>query len=219
MNKTIFLGKAWQCFNALQLSTRLATPLYVAYDEHWRTYHNVFHIIDMLDQAKHFLSQLSDENYLKLQFMILYHDVVYKIDRERGFNERASAARARKDLSSRGTLASPQFVDEVEQGILATINHSLTGVDERSTEIVAMLLDLDLHGLGLRPAQFFHANEKIWNELQPKFTREEFDAGRIIWAQKFLKDRPKIFHTRSFAHLESQAIKNLTDLAEGKLQA
>lgn len=180
-----------------------------AYSEDWRGYHNASHIMQMLVLSRRFDIKLMDDDRLRLELMILYHDVWYKVGRPKGENERKSADWAYTDLVHHGF----QFTDTIREGIEATINHNLVDVSSDNILVVATLLDLDLWGLGQKPEYFKRNGEMIWQEFQPVATRAEFKAGRATWAKDFLDSRKTIYHTESFAQFEAQARRNLQELA------
>lgn len=180
-----------------------------AYAESWKAYHGERHILGMLDAAVRLPLSLEDRYLLCL--LIVYHDVWYKIAREHGQNERLSADWAIKDLVSYPGNQQVLFA-LVRQGIEATITHSLEGVEQRFVPIVSYLLDLDLWGLGQPPVRFQLDTEAVWQEFEPRYTREEFDSGRSAWAAAFL-ERPRIYHTERFSCYEASARENLKALA------
>ena len=183
-----------------------------AYSEQWRSYHTTKHILGMLNETPRLPLEISGQRFLCL--LIIYHDVWYKISREPGENERMSAAWAVEDIKH--YKEGPEWLPALmQQGIEATITHTLEGVNEKSAELVAYLLDLDLWGLGQSPARFQEDTEAVWREFEPRYTRSEFDTGRSSWASTFLK-RPQIYHTQHFQHLEVQARENLLALAKTK---
>lgn len=183
-----------------------------SYSEQWRSYHATRHILGMLRGASRL--SLTGADYDLLCLLIIYHDVWLKISREPGENERKSAAWAIDDVSTR--LSHQAWLATLlQQGIEATITHTLDGVDDQFREVVSYLLDLDLWGLGQSPERFQEDTEAVWHEFEPRYTRAEFDAGRSSWAATFLT-RERVYHTKHFAHLEGQARANLTALANSK---
>ncbi len=142
--------------------------------------------------------------------MFGYHDVVLKIKRETGWNERESAAYAERDMQAAGE--DEEFIIYVMTGIIATITHSLAQVLAKYHYLVSILLDLDLKGIGDGWDYFQLNTEAIWLEYMPHYTRSEYDAGRKHWAAGFL-NRSQIFYTDDYRHLEEQARVNLTRLA------
>ena len=182
-----------------------------AYCESWRTYHNADHIIQMLRLSRHTDINLSDEERQRLELMILYHDVWYKVGRSAGENEKQSAQWAVDDLAG----ASDELIRLrrcLQQGINATATHSLADTNPVYVDEIATLLDLDLWGLGQEPESFQEDTEKVWQEYQPIATREEFDNGRSIWAQNFLSSRNQIYFTEPFLDREEMAQRNLKQL-------
>lgn len=182
--------------------------LLTAYTEPWRGYHNVSHIVRMLrvlDEIPEYVQQ-NEERYT-IALMILYHDAWYKVKCEPGENEHKSAEWALRDL---GSNAPERLRYCVELGIVATASHQLVVPTHR--DLISVLLDLDLYGLGMSYEEFQRDTEAIWLEYQPVYTREEYDAGRARWAAEFLK-RDKFYLSPHFEHLEQQARSNLERLA------
>ncbi len=184
--------------------------IFDAYLEHWRTYHGLGHIWKMIEQAgRVFRTGLTRDEWQLLLLMILYHDVVVKIGREHGWNERESAAYARRDMEAMGY--DETSIMYVETAILATAHHTLQGVPDHFQKLTIMLLDLDLMGLGQSAEGFAADTETIWLEFLPGRTRAEYDAGRKIWAGSYL-NHDRIYHTNAFMHLEAVAHDNLSRL-------
>lgn len=187
--------------------------VYDAYMEPWRAYHNYKHILGMirgLDDLAEEYAPNDSRKWYGIAFMVIYHDVWFKVGRNRGENEYNSAEWAVVDLE----LASAPLalVQMVKQGILATITHDLSDVDPIYHDSVGILLDLDLYGLGQSYDHFQGDTEAIWKEFQPVYTRDDYDAGRSKWAANFLK-RERIYYTPAFEQFELQARANLERLA------
>lgn len=216
MSKLKFTLRVNDILTKMGLSEELTPALVDAYTEPWRTHHNTNRVLSLLELAELFRRELDARSFHKLQCMVIYQDVVYKINREVGYNEEASAAWAKRDLLP---FFPATFVTDVQFGIYATITHMPGNAEDRLHKVIAVLLDLDLHYLGADPEAFALTYKEIWGEHQPKYTREEFDIAHIFWAKHFLESRHHIFHTAIFSPLEEKAQKNLTDLAEGKLCA
>lgn len=197
--------------NPLQVSADAHTPIVLAYSEHWRTYHNCSHILLMLHRSRQSDVYLSDWMRQCLEVMILYHDIYYKVGGKQGTNKMMSAKWAVDDLAA-APVSLVRLREVVNQGIKATATHTLSEVNPEYREVVSLLLDLDLWGLGQSPEIFADNTEQIWREFMPIATRKQFDAGRAAWARTFLA-RPIIYHTPAFMSLEAMARHNLTQLA------
>lgn len=204
--------RAREILRPFKIDQNAPVQLIKAYTERWRTYHNHLHIWQMLELADT-LDQ-SKKTRQRLNLLILYHDVWYKVLRTRGYNELCSIEWALADISTSqgfGPTELKRTRQVLRQGIIATIDHSLDKVDPDYVPEVALLLDLDLWILGQDYALFHKYNENVYGEYQPIFSREEFMTGRADWARSFLK-RPKIYHTEKFLHLEEKARQNLSRL-------
>jgi predicted metal-dependent HD superfamily phosphohydrolase len=184
-----------------------------AYQEHWRTYHNLGHIMGMIKSAEvHFRSQCEPDEWRALLAMIGGHDVVLKVGLLAANNETASADFTADIVVKTGE---PKWFETcVWKGIVATQKHSLKDVPDHHHQLVSYLLDLDLEGLGMSAVEFAANTEAIWLEFQPVTTREKYNDGRGAWARSFLA-RPRIFHTELFyARYEQRARENLGRLIQ-----
>jgi predicted metal-dependent HD superfamily phosphohydrolase len=187
------------------VSTERRQHIVDAYVEPWRTYHNAGHILRMIDALDcHDIPEFRSD----IVYMIIYHDVWYKMGRTAGENEHHSAQWMCNDIAN---SIAHHALERVEQGILATICHTLDTVAPQHRECVGIFLDLDLMGLGQDNATFTQHTEEIWREWEPLYTRREFDRNSAQWAKNFL-DRPRIYHSTYYTHLEDQARKNLETL-------
>ena len=176
-----------------------------SYSEPWRHYHNCNHILNMLEAD---CRDISGQELDAIELMIIYHDVVYKIGREKGWNENESAAVAAKQL--RDSVMNPMHVAVVSEGILATINHEVP--DQNWHHFIGLFLDIDLlAGLGTSAEEFQANTALIQREFEPLYTASEYHAGRVKWAESFL-ERSKIFVTPQFEKYEAVARENLKAL-------
>ena len=182
-----------------------------AYSEPRRTYHNLNHIWGMLESGEgHFKALCLSDEWRALRIKTLYHDVVNEVGDASKDNERASADWMADDLFELNELKWPESC--AWAGIYATKTHSLEGVPPQYQKTTAMLIDLDLEGLGLSKEGFAVNTEAIWHEYEPIASRKQSDEGRAKWAQSFLA-RPYIFQTELFRDkYETQARRNLARL-------
>tara|TARA_B100000745_G_scaffold233824_2_gene157437 strand:+ start:1563 stop:2225 length:663 start_codon:yes stop_codon:yes gene_type:complete len=195
----------------------LAQELVDMHEPDKRTYHAPAHPCNMFDvfvDHKAVIDLSNDSvDIIAIYWMFILHDVIIKVGTAHGWSERESAEFAYVLLIKLGYPQS--FALFVKRGILATAKHSLDGIPEEEKPTVALLLDLDLMGLGQDAEGFAADTESIYLEYKHHYTREEYDEGRKKWAQSFRKpQRASVYHTQYFAHLEQQAQKNLTALAE-----
>lgn len=187
--------------------------------ENHRDYHNILHPYKMLVELELLIaahSELKDAVDITLMtWLITHHDIVLKLGREKGWNEEQSAILAENHMVTLGFETSR--IGPVVCGILCTIDHQISGVlnfkDPKQQLAVELFLDLDLAGLGQPPDEFQQDTEAVWREFRAIATREEYDAGRAVWAAEFLK-RDRIYHTRYFADKRAQARTNLEALAK-----
>lgn len=182
-----------------------------SYFEDWRTYHNATHLMDMLEVLRQMT--LDAEFKLRVGLLVLYHDVFYKVGRPRGDNEVMSAEWAIHDLELTGHPKTIALAPLVHQGILATITHSLDQIDDCYQKEVALLIDLDLWGLGTNRRTFEQNTERIWYEQRYTQTKNEFRASQKAWATNLL-DRPSVYLTKYAENRERQARRNLWQLVQ-----
>lgn len=97
------------------------------YEEHWRDYHDIRHPTHMLVLTEllteEALQLRLDIDWLALRVMIIYHDAIIKLGREKGWSERMSAHMAFEVLLQFGAPLS--FCHFVAVGIRATATHQL----------------------------------------------------------------------------------------------
>ncbi len=178
-----------------------------SYSEPWRYYHNCDHILLALKLVEQVQPPVSALYKHALQIMIIYHDVVYKLGREKGWDERESGVIAGKHLSSAGY--DPEFVGLVVVGIECTIDHAVPELLSNWAPYIEPLLDVDLlAGFGTSWEEFSERTRLIGLEYSPLYTMEEYQTGRVKFAKTFL-ERAKIFHDRRLQEYEILARENL----------
>ena len=179
-----------------------------SYSEPWRAYHNCEHILRTLDLLKQLQPQVGGEYVRALEIMAVYHDVVYKLRREKGWNERESAIIAGKQLVAAGYKGI--FVELVVAGIECTIEHTVPESLSNWAKFIWPLIDADLlAGFGTSWKEFSEKTRLIGLEYAPLFTTDEYRASRAEFAKTFLL-RPKIFHDPVLSEYEFLVRENLT---------
>jgi predicted metal-dependent HD superfamily phosphohydrolase len=157
-------------------------------------------------------SALLDEDGVNaIEIMIVYHDVVYKLGREKGWNESESAVIAGKQLTAAGYGS--VFVELVTEGIECTTHHTVPESLSNWGDIIWPLIDIDLlAGFGTTWEEFSENTRLIGLEFSPLYTEQEYASGRAKFASSFL-ERPKIFHTPGFFKYEPIVRENLARMA------
>lgn len=160
-----------------------------------------------LEALHNILTSEGTVNEALLLWMILAHDVEYKLGRDTGWNEQASAHWSSETLQKIGF--NERFIQLASLGIKATVNHHIpAGTPTLFLPTLRLFLDLDLWGLAVKEG-FDQTTERVWQEFRAVATRREFAEGRQAWARKF-NERPRIFHTELGHKLrEEQARANL----------
>jgi predicted metal-dependent HD superfamily phosphohydrolase len=169
------------------------------YTTNRRYYHNLNHVVDLLNQLKQYEFQIND--WESVYLAIWFHDSVY-VPNKPG-NEEKSAELARKFLNQ--TRYPPARIEKVIEYILATQNHE---VSEDASLDFQYFLDFDLSILGSDETIYDTYAKQIRDEyfLYPNFM---YNRGRKKVLQHFL-DKPFIFKTDDYrAKFEDKARENL----------
>jgi len=174
------------------------------YCESGRAYHNLDHIMAMLDIVSDFGGTVHDDVAVRLA--VWFHDAVY--DPRRSDNEDESAAYAMAVLGQGG--AAPSLLLAIERLILATKTHQAPP-DDTDCQI---LLDADLAVLGASVSDYDRYARAIREEYA-WVPEEAYRAGRRKVLESFL-GRDRLFHTLLlFNELEQAARDNLQREIEG----
>jgi predicted metal-dependent HD superfamily phosphohydrolase len=175
------------------------TVLCNAYGEPHRHYHTLAHVARVLtvfDGIRHCLRDPS-----AAEMALWLHDLVY--DTHAGDSEAQSAIQARILLRHAGVK--PEVITHVADLILATDHAAiLEDLDDPDARYV---MDADLAILGASDADFLRYERQIREEYHwvPEAT---YRLRRAAILRRFL-ERPFIYHTPQFRHLESRARLNL----------
>jgi len=181
--------------------------LIAAYTEPQRHYHNLTHIVSMLDLLPLVTSQSSDRTArAALKLATWYHDVVY--DPRRADNEANSAEVARLSLRELGIQEAT--VERVCQLILLTKDHQAPEDDVEALQF----LDADLLILQTSSHNYASYAQAIRKEYAWVPDREFYEGRRKVLVQ-FLA-RSKIFRSMRFSEYdEANARTNLqTEIAQ-----
>lgn len=195
------------------------------YNEPHRSYHTVFHVLEMLElhetgqtrgiEIPRYIKPLwSGMRQTNLISAIVAHDCVYEIGREKGWNERTSFESWRRLAGD----VHPTDLAQVEMLILSTINHDMTDAPEAfdaatglDSAMAMHLIDLDMSVLGATREEFDRNSANIMAEfLEPGLiTLGDYEAGRRGFFARTLA-QPRIFFTEQFhAALELRARENM----------
>jgi pantetheine-phosphate adenylyltransferase len=177
--------------------------LVTRYTEPNRTYHNLAHIVAMLDEL-----EASDVRNEALSLAIWFHDAVYETQTENhakiASNEERSAHLAETNMREMGL--DEGLIAQVIELIMATTHAALP-----VGELAQTLVDLDLMILG-KPEPEFDAYDSAIRAEYAHVSDTDFSTGRRRALQSFL-DRAthaSIFSTLRFRTLyEDAARKNL----------
>lgn len=183
------------------------TVLCNAYGEPHRHYHTLAHIAHVLTAFDGVRHCLWDPGAAEMALWL--HDLVY--DTHAGDSEAQSATQARILLRHAGVK--PDMITHVADLILVT-DHAADPEDLEDPD-APYVIDADLAILGVSDADFLRYERQIREEYRwvPESTYRLRRAGIL---RRFL-ERPYIYHTPQFRHLESRARLNLA-LALARLQ-
>lgn len=183
-------GKFQEIYNSLKLQ----------YDAPERAYHNWSHIVDCLDklyQVKHVITQ---EDFHKIFFSILYHDVIYNPQAKLQRNEIESAQVAKEALEK---LNLPEnIIHRVVDLITKTADHNV------SSDIEAYMMDIDMSILWSDWERYLQYSQQVRQEYS-SFSNDQYKQGRLHFLQWLLNK--KIFYTEYFD-------KKYTDQARDNIQ-
>ncbi|MCE7990874.1 MAG: hypothetical protein HEP71_02800 [Roseivirga sp.] len=194
---TFFKRFVRQFDNDETFANKLWVELHEAYTAKGRHYHNLSHLVHMIEETTTVLSQINDLDTLLCS--IFYHDIIYSVKRQD--NEEKSA-----DLGIQRALDIGLGVESAKlchKQILATKSHSLS--DDRDTNY---LCDIDLSVLGAKPEVYQNYTVAIRKEysIYPGFL---YKKGRRKVLKHFL-EMDYIFKTELFREkYEEKALKNL----------
>lgn len=195
--KNVWNSLAMEYTGDSQLTMKLWEELHTSYSEKNRAYHNLDHLMYMIDKAGPFRDQVMDID--TVMFSVFYHDIVYNVRRKD--NEQRSADMAGDRLVELEVPAS--MVAKCQQQILATRSH-----ESNTDEDTNFLVDLDLSILGDVRDVYSAYIGKIRSEysIYPGFM---YRKGRRAVLNHFLQ-QDRIFKTKEFHDLyEPQARENL----------
>lgn len=201
LKEKFVLGKARKHWAALMSmlgnpkgSEAVLKDLLTRYSEPQRAYHNLEHIVAMLDELEYL-----KESDPAVALGIWFHDAVY--DPKTKENEERSAQLAKDTI---GQIGLPDSLGEQVGDLIIATKHAAIPT-ERAAQI---LVDLDLMILG-KPEKVFDAYEVGIRKEYDWVPQSDFSAGRSKILQSFL-DRSSIYSTQLFRDkYESAARKNL----------
>jgi predicted metal-dependent HD superfamily phosphohydrolase len=195
--KIIFFKKLSKYTQNQQLINGTFDDLVANYTSEKRHYHDLSHIVNMLNLMEDYKFRINDED--AVFFAIWFHDGIY--DTWKSTNEEKSALWAKEILSQ--TAMPTARIERIQQYIMATKTHETNGDSDLN-----FFLDFDLSILGADEAIYQHYTRQICEEyhLVPNFM---YNRGRRRVLKSFL-ERPYIFQTEDFrARLERQARQNI----------
>lgn len=178
-----------QCFDKLQK----------AYNEPQRHYHNMEHILSMIQEINNCQNESIDRD--SLLFATWFHDIIY--NPRKHDNEAKSAEEAIRTLKQ---LSVPEeTIQKVKELILATANHMNTKEPDHN---LSFFLDCDLKILGSKREDYLLYAENIRKEYKHVISFiYKMERKKIL--KRFIES-PSIYRTEYFrSKYEAQARKNI----------
>lgn len=171
------------------------------YKSSTRHYHTLDHVEYMLDNLdKYFTNLITEEEKLKLELAIWYHDIIYIVQSEPSINEYESTLIFSEMAQYIGL--SEEFIKDVYDLIMIT-THTI----KPETLSQKIICDLDLLGMGT--GDYFKNGDAFRLEFY-HLTNEEWNEGRIDFLEYMLNKKP-LFHTGMInKYYEANAHYNLT---------
>lgn len=172
---------------------RCFAALVGAYNEGWRTYHNLDHILNCLARVDQHIDLIDNPDLIRLA--IWYHDFVYDINKTNISScEETSAIMARDHLHDLGITT--EIIDEVYELIIST-HYSATMFDPyiyqsfAKKENIDIMRDIDLLGFAADFDVMFENGKRVYQEYRHLGVPSKTFVGRRI---KFLSTLLSINH-------------------------
>ena len=186
-------------------AVRACHDLVARYEEPHREYHNVRHLMEVLDDVDELVDEAEDADAVRLAAW--FHDAVYESGAAHAVsvvsNEEASARLAEQILPGLGVPA-PR-VAEAARLVRLTEKH-VAGPDDRNA---AVLFDADLAILAADPARYAEYARAVRAEYR-EIPDEVFRPARARILSALLS-APTLYRTRSArSRLEARARANVT---------
>ncbi len=198
----------WECLMGIGrvragLHLQSLAQIVAAYSEPHRHYHNLDHIVHLLDMLM-MRHEAEPHQRLALYLAAVFHDIVY--DTRSSENEARSAKVAEATLNEIGLRG---LSERVGRWILMTKDHQAPD-DHLDAQV---LLDADLSILGMGPIAYAEYAKAIRREYE-WVSEPEYLTGRRKVLSGFLA-RSAIYRTDSFKRWETPARRNIAgELAE-----
>lgn len=170
------------------------------FSEPQRFYHTGQHIVELLQLISNEKNTLSGVDEEILIWAAIFHDIVY--DPKRSDNEELSNSLWKSYSKDKGLHT--ETIERVSEIILATKNHTTI---PKGDYLIDLFLDMDLAILGAEESRFDEYDLQIAQEYS-FYPKKDYDLGRKQILTKFYNE-PNLFRTKSFAHLETRAKRNL----------
>jgi len=171
------------------------------YSSKGRHYHNMDHIHSMCDLWVKYKKKIENPNFVFLA--IIYHDIIYKINKS--YNEEESAEYFHVlAFNKKFDLKAVEIV--YIKDLIRYTKHTCF-FDTKLHKDAQLLLDFDLHILSSSSSVYNQYCKNIRKEFK-RYTNFLYKKGRLDFLEKFLQ-KEKIYLTKEFSVFENKARKNM----------
>jgi predicted metal-dependent HD superfamily phosphohydrolase len=170
------------------------------HSESHRYYHNMSHLIDLMQLLNEYEHHLIDKNAVILS--ILFHDIIYNPSSDRNEDDSASLW-----LSLFENLIQPDLMEKVRYYIMATKAHD---VSSSFDDDLKLFIDMDMSIVGRDEADYYLYASKIRKEYI-HIDRQEYMTKRAQFLRSVFSENEKyIFASEIFRNrYEKQARDNM----------
>jgi len=174
--------------------------LNMTYGVHIRPYHNINHILHMLELANNLVLDDFDMDNNILKYAIIFHDCIDEADNKDGVLESAKVSKK---------LLNQEWVANLVENIIMATDYSNNAKKEyfAPSKYQKIIMDLDFSQMGYSYKIYSDNTKKIRDEYD-HVTDEEWTKGRYNFLNMMLV-KEKIFLTDEFKHLEKKAAENI----------
>ncbi len=179
-------------------SNQIADLLVCRYTEPSRHYHDVRHVVSMLDQAAEQERRFAYPDAVRLA--VFFHDLIY--EPAKNDNESRSAEDLRETLSE--TDVPGAIIEKAVVMILATNGHRPTSDSDAN-----LFLDIDMSVLAAPWPDYVRYAEGVMREYTPVYGEAAYRKGRVDLFIRPTLSRGVVFLTDAYTPKTDAALENL----------
>jgi predicted metal-dependent HD superfamily phosphohydrolase len=179
--------------------------LYDLYTNSNRHYHNLVHILNILNLLDEYKTSI--EQPLLFELSVWYHDAIYN-------------AKAKDNELQSAHLAQQLFEEYLDDGSLSYVNALIMSTEghfpRSENQDTYLFLDFDLSILAAEPTVYNLYSEAIWQEYKIAYIKLLYKIGRKKVLKNFLARDKIYFSPLFFTKYEAKARKNIELELNGK---